>query len=112
MGLTIELEHLEGSEASVCLNLQGEVDMHTSHQLRKRLKPLLTSKSTRVQVNLTGVDMMDTAGIATLAEGLEWSMKSGGKFVLSGLSERLRDVLALANLDTAFEIEGQGDASR
>ena len=47
---------------------------------------------------------MDSAGIATLVEGLQWSRSTGGRFVLSGLTENVHDVFSLSKLDTVFEI--------
>jgi len=88
------------------VNVTGEVTIQTSPSLRNVLKPLFDSHSAAIQVNLQGVDFMDSSGIATLVEGLQWSKQSGHSFVLSGLTETVHDVFALAKLDTVFEIEG------
>lgn len=102
MHLDIQQEQHDGGR--VRLDVRGEVNIHTSPQLRDQLKPLLTKKQRELHVDLSGVDFMDSAGIATLVEGLQWSKATGGRFVLSGLTESVRDVFALAKLDTVFEI--------
>lgn len=109
MGLKIEIERGDGEAR---LHLQGELDIHTAHQLKKQLQPLLTAQNRRLLVDLAGIGKIDSAGIATLAEGLQWSSKSGGRFVLSGLSPQVSDVLELAKLETAFEIEAAAEAGR
>jgi len=38
-------------------------------------------------------------------EGLQWSRSTGGRFVLTGMGENVRDIFALAKLDTVFDIE-------
>jgi len=82
----------------------GDVTIMTSPDLRAELKPLFTSEIAQIEVKLEGVGFMDSSGIATLVEGLQWSKSSGNRFVLSGLSPTVRDVFELAKLDTIFDI--------
>jgi len=103
MSLHIETEHA-GKVASV--TVKGDVTIQTSPELRSALQPLFSSGVEMIRVVLSDVKFMDSSGIATLVEGLQWSKTSGGRFVLSGLSETVRDVFELAKLDTIFEIEG------
>ncbi len=102
MSIQIEVEHA-GDQAT--LAVQGDVTIHTSPKLRNALKPLFASKPKHILVNLGGVEFMDSSGIATLVEGLQWSQSSGGRFVLEGLTETVQDVFKLAKLDTIFEIK-------
>ena len=102
MSLRIEVEH---AGKQVTLSIQGDVTIQTSPELRNELKPLFKSNLDCIHIKLSGVEFMDSSGIATLVEGLQWSKASGGKFVLSGLTETVRDVFELAKLDTIFEIE-------
>ncbi len=96
---------LEGEEtAQTRLQVRGDVNIHTANDLRKQLKPLFDQKRQEIHVDLSGVDFMDSAGIATLVEGLQWSQKSGGHFFLSGLSSTVHDIFSLAKLDTVFDI--------
>ena len=102
MSLQIKVEH---ADKEVALNVYGDVTIQTSSELRNTLKPLFTSDAKRISVQLGGVEFMDSSGIATLVEGLQWSQASGGRFVLLGLTDTVRDVFELAKLDTIFEIE-------
>ncbi|HID36064.1 MAG TPA: anti-sigma factor antagonist [Ghiorsea sp.] len=103
MSLHIETEHA-GKAASITVT--GDVTIQTSPELRNELQPLFTSDVEVIRVVLNDVKFMDSSGIATLVEGLQWSKRVKGRFVLSGLSETVRDVFELAKLDTIFEIEG------
>jgi len=87
------------------LEVNGDVTIQTSNQLRNDLKPLFESPLESIHVKLAGVEFMDSSGIATLVEGLQWSKRTGGRFILSGLTETVRDVFELAKLDTIFEIQ-------
>ena len=105
MNVTLNIKRVDRDDAHTQLQVKGDVTIHTSPQLRKALKPLLTAATKEVRVQLDGVGFMDSSGIATLVEGLQWARETGGRFVLSGLSETVRDVFELAKLDTVFEID-------
>jgi anti-sigma B factor antagonist len=102
MQLQFELK-IQG-EGSALLRVIGDVTIHTSPRLREQLKPLFSAHMKEVQVALDEVDFMDSSGIATLVEGLQWGRLTGGRFVLSGLGKNVRDIFSLAKLDTVFEI--------
>ncbi|HXH64181.1 MAG TPA: STAS domain-containing protein [Mariprofundaceae bacterium] len=108
MNLEIDIQEERPAADTVLLRVSGRVNIHTSSKLRNRLKPLLTDGVHSVYVALNGVDFMDSSGIATLVEGLQWSRASGGEFVLTGLSDTVRDVFTLAKLDTVFDIRDSG----
>ena len=103
--MELKFESEKTGEGCVSLKVVGDVTIHTSPRLREKLKPLLVSDVQEVRVLLDGVEFMDSSGIATLVEGLQWSRASGGRFILSGLHENVRDVFSLAKLDTVFDIE-------
>jgi len=101
----LQLESESNGDGCVQLRVCGDVTIHTSSKLREKLKPLLAPDAREVRVLLDDVEFMDSSGIATLVEGLQWSRTSGGRFILAGLHENVRDVLELAKLDTVFDIE-------
>jgi len=105
MDVTLKFEREDRDDLHTLLRITGDVTIHTSPSLRKQLKPLYTSKMKEIHVALDQVDFMDSSGIATLVEGLQWSRLTGGRFVLSGLRENVKDVFSLAKLDTIFDIE-------
>jgi len=102
--MTLQFELENQGEGSALLRVIGDVTIHTSPRLREQLKPLLTAQMKEVQVALDDVDFMDSSGIATLVEGLQWGRLTGGRFVLSGLRDNVRDIFSLAKLDMVFEI--------
>jgi len=102
---------LQSDNETTHVIVRGKVDIHSSPKLRQALKPLLTAEQNAIFVDLNQVSFMDSSGIATLVEGLQWSREHGGRFVLSGLSDSVRDIFALAKLDTVFEIEDADTAN-
>jgi len=109
MDSQLKFERQDRDENHVQLRVDGDVTIHTSPRMREQLKPLFTATMQEIRVGLDGVDFMDSSGIATLVEGLQWSRLTGGRFILSGLRDNVRDVFALAKLDTVFEIDSNND---
>lgn len=108
MGMNLDIEVQKQGDVSVTVIVKGDVTIQTSPQLQKALAPCFNEQVQEIRVDLSGVGFMDSSGIATLVEGLQWSRASGCNFVLTGLADTVRDVFALAKLDTVFEIEGSG----
>jgi len=116
MDVHLKFERQDKDEHHTCLQVCGDVTIHTSPRMREQLKPLFTSDMQEIHVGLQGVGFMDSSGIATLVEGLQWAQSTGGRFVLSGLQANVCDVFRLAKLDTVFDIiddaagdRGEGD---
>lgn len=85
--------------------VSGDVDLSTSSQLRDALNQLTKEKTLRVEVNLAGVEYMDSSGIATLVECLQQTNGYGGKLILTGMTDAVRSVFELANLLPVFTVE-------
>lgn len=86
------------------VSVEGEIDMFTSPNLRDTLLPFFTPKTRGVIVDLSKVGFMDSSGIATLVEGLQWSKKQGRAFILAGLGSTVHNALSLTKLDNVFSI--------
>lgn len=87
------------------LTLQGEIDLHTSPDLRTTLLSLIqqTQAKTLIFV-LSGVPYMDSSAIAVLVEILQRVRKTQGKVVLVDLQPRVKGLLEIARLNTIFNI--------
>lgn len=92
-------------ETSTILDVSGNIDMSNSPEMRKALLRELREKGvSRVVLNLSGVDYIDSSGVASLVEGLKVSRESGSRFLLFGLSDSAREVLKISHLLKLFEI--------
>src|SRR2546423_13567311 len=71
--------------------------------LREGLKQILTS-SRKVVLNLSGVSYIDSGGLGTLVGVYSSARAAGADIKLTGLGQRLRDVLQITKLVTVFEV--------
>ncbi|MBI1319081.1 MAG: anti-sigma factor antagonist [Candidatus Hydrogenedens sp.] len=101
MALQIANEEQNGTTV---LNPKGDVDLSSSPQLREAVLKACKGASGDVAVRLSGVDYMDSSGVATLVEGLKASQQAGKKFILLAPSASVLKVLQLSRLDSVFDI--------
>jgi len=104
MKTELSIETIMHGDGAVVLTLHGSVDLQTSPRLFTTLMTLFADTVSSVLVDLSAVAVIDSSGIATLVEGLNWSHKSGGSFRLTGVSDRVRDAFGLAKLEQEFTI--------
>ncbi len=91
--------------------VEGDIDMFTSPGLRDTLVPMFEKGLKGIIVNLSGVSFMDSSGIATLVEGLQWSKKVDKAFVLTGLGANVMNALSLTKLEKVFTIKKDVDSA-
>ena len=82
---------------ALILKVRGEVDLHSSPDLRTSLLALLQSTGAKKLVlNLADVPYMDSSAIAVMVEALQKLRKTGGKVCLTNLQPRVKGLLAKA----------------
>jgi anti-sigma B factor antagonist len=102
MALDIELEEL--SDQTV-ISVAGDVDLYTSPDLRKAVLKAIPKAAGRVALDLSGVNYIDSSGVATLVEGMRSARKHDKVFLLVAPSAAVTQVLELAKLDSVFEVQ-------
>ncbi len=83
--------------------VRGEVDLNSSPQLRKLVLSGI-DRTSRVAVDLSGAEYMDSSGVATMVEGLKAASEKKKKFALLSPSSAVMRVLELARLNSLFDI--------
>jgi anti-sigma B factor antagonist len=84
--------------------LHGEVDFHSSPELRSLLQKVLKKEPSNVLINLDQVSYIDSSGLATFVEALQKIKKYNGQLVLSSLAAAVRSVFEIAKLDSIFQL--------
>ncbi len=102
--MTIEIQSSETKNGIIILKIKGEIDMNSSPEVRNKLVPYFEENRTAVIVVLSDVPYIDSSGIATFVEGLQWSHNTKNKFRLVGLSTEIKEIFKIAHLESIFEI--------
>jgi anti-sigma B factor antagonist len=92
-------------EDGVChIYAEGEIDLSNSQELRKMVLAALKTDQI-LEVDLSKVSYIDSSGIASLVEGLQFSKTRNKSFKLVNPSSHVKAILDLARLDKVFVIE-------
>lgn len=99
--LDLDTKH-DGNTSTVLV--KGEVDLESSPELWTDLQQ--TVKTDRlVRIDLSGVDYMDSTGVAVLVRALKQAQQVNASITLVHPSPRVQAVLDLARLSQLFTIE-------
>ena len=105
MGIVGSLEiELEGFDKIVMVILRGQIDSYTSEEITKIIYESIDRGNTKVIIDLTNVDYLDSAGLSSLISSKIRLSKQGGILRLVGLKDKAKEVFDLANITQMFEI--------
>lgn len=102
--MSLELKISQNGNETVTLLIEGDIDMSSSTEVRTQLTGLFNKNQKAIIVDLSKVAYIDSSGIATLVEGLQWSHANNTKFRLISLTPMVKDVFEIARLLTVFEV--------
>jgi anti-sigma B factor antagonist len=86
------------------LEVQGEVDAHTSGDLDKALGELLAQNHSRLVLDFSQVGYVSSAGLQALLRAQQKARALGGEVRLFGLSPFVRHVFEMAGFDRLLHI--------
>ena len=93
------------ADDTVVVKLEGRVDRETVPDARKQLLRITRKRGVgHVDVDLTGVSAIDTAGLALLVELFILFSRKGRELRLQGANEDIERMLHMACLDQLFKI--------
>jgi anti-sigma B factor antagonist len=101
MNLKIETRQADGVTIVSCSGRIVFGDEATA--LRDNLKRVLNS-SRQIVLNLSGITYIDSGGLGTLVGAYSSARSAGADIKLTGLGQRIRDVLQITKLVTVFEV--------
>lgn len=84
--------------------LEGELDFHSSPELREKFQESIQKNVKKLAVNLKKVSYIDSSGLATFVEVFQKVKRTNGKLVLAELQPAVRSVFEIAKLDKIFSL--------
>jgi anti-sigma B factor antagonist len=84
--------------------ITGDIDLETSPQLREFLKPNSSKKTPLLLLDFSGVNYIDSSGLATLIEYFQAVQGFKGKLALASLSPRVKNVFEIVRLEQIFSL--------
>jgi anti-sigma B factor antagonist len=99
--LTVETAERDGWTVVVA---RGQLDVATAPDFRQDLVEAQYGGSTRVVVDLDGVEFLDSMGLGVLVGALKRARTHDGEFAVACARDRLLQLFALTGLDRILRI--------
>jgi anti-sigma B factor antagonist len=93
-------------ETTCLLDIEGEIDVYTSPQLKQDLVQLAERGIKKVIINLSKVEYLDSTGLGVLIGGLKRLREAGGNLALFGPGMRIQRIFEITGLNKIFDIYG------
>ena len=83
----------------VVLSPTGKFNLVAAPPVKERIDDLAASGKTRIVVDMSAVDFIDSSGLGALIGGLKSVRQHGGDLRVAGAGTQVQAVLKLTNLD-------------
>ena len=85
------------------IELAGDIDVETARTLRAHIVERFSGPASRVVVDLSGVDFMDSSGLGALVSGWQLNREEGA-FRVAGANSIVRRVLSITGMEEVFAL--------
>lgn len=95
----------------VVVRPEGRLNMIAAPGLREQLTSLVAAGTSRLVVDLGGVEFVDSSGLGALISGLKAARQSGGDLRIASPTPQVQSVLALTSLDRVLRSYESADGA-
>lgn len=92
------------NEKNSLVTLAGEIDIYTAPELKAALLPLTKTEGQLLEVNLAGVNYMDSTGLGIFVSVLKATKEYNSHLTLVNLDERILRLFTITGLDELIDI--------
>jgi anti-sigma B factor antagonist len=93
------------------VSIYGELDVATAPSLREQLIGLVGDGSTKLVLDLEGVDFLDSTGLGVIVSALKRARTNEGDLRLGCTQARIRRLFEITGLDKAVPLHPSLDAA-
>jgi len=96
---------IENHGERILVKLDGQMYVPDAAMLRERLLQIVEKGTHSVDVNMSRLDFIDSAGLGVLIGIHKRLMERGGHMTLTGLRGSVKELFTLTRLDKVFDIQ-------
>jgi len=86
------------------LTVRGSLDINSAAQLGEEIDRMLAGKPLHVAVDLSGLDLIDSSGVAALVKLYKGVRSSGGTLTITGARDQPLAIFKLLRMDKVFNL--------
>jgi anti-sigma B factor antagonist len=102
--MNLRVETRSPREGLAVISLGGEVDVYTSPRVKQEIVNLLNGGTTKLVVDLTGVEYLDSTGLGVLIGALKRARERDGDLKLVCDNLRILRIFEITGLTKIFDI--------
>jgi anti-sigma B factor antagonist len=95
---------VQRSSNSTTLIVRGSLDINTAPQLGDEIDRIVGEKPSIVIVDLSGLDLIDSSGVAALVKLYKGVKSVGGSVTISGARDQPLAIFKLLRMDKVFNL--------
>jgi anti-sigma B factor antagonist len=86
------------------LAVKGSLDINTAPQLAEEIDKIIAKKPAKVSCDLSGLDLIDSSGVAALVKLYKGVRGSGGAVAITGARDQPLAIFKLLRMDKVFNL--------
>lgn len=94
----------EDADGVVTLKLVGSLDAMTAPELAPTIDSFVGEKRTKIVVDLAGLDLIDSSGVAAIVGLYKRARSYGGRVTVTGARDQPLAIFKLLRMDRVFAI--------
>ncbi|MFJ6820745.1 STAS domain-containing protein [Streptomyces niveus] len=94
--------HTRTSPAGTVIELTGDLDHHTTPQVRSALPSLDLRPGQQLVIDLGGITFCDSTGISTLIAARNHALSANATIALAAVPDRMSHIIRVVGLDQVF----------
>jgi anti-sigma B factor antagonist len=98
-------EEVSSGESSSTVRYEGDLDIVTSEDLKRRLARLVEEGTAIVTLDLRRVGFVDSSGLGALVAMHHFAEAHGAQLVVQGAPHHVRSLFRLTRLDSLLRVE-------
>ena len=99
-----ELSEDDADAGAHVISLRGEIHVSTAPRLAEHLTEAIESGKTRIVLDMSGVEFIDSTGLSVLLNGLRLAGQRQGRLALVCTNPTVLRLFQSPNLDSTFDI--------
>ena len=92
------------TDSETTLKVRGSLDINTASQLAEEIDRIVSHKPKKVVVDLSGLDLIDSSGVAALVKLYKGVRGGGGAIAMTGARDQPLAIFKLLRMDKVFNL--------
>lgn len=92
------------TDSETTLKIRGSLDINTAPQLAEEIDRITAHRPKKVVVDLSGLDLIDSSGVAALVKLYKGVRGGGGAIAMTGARDQPLAIFKLLRMDKVFNL--------